>query len=171
MLCQHCNKEQATRHYKQVINGETREAHLCTNCASQLGYDSIFSWGTEPFGFGLDSLLSNMVGQTKSVKPRSAVSCSLCGATAEDISRTGRVGCAECYHIFADMLHPYITRIHGNTKHAGRVPDGAGGQLKLRRKVDSLRADLQKAIDSQEFERAAELRDEIRNLEGELGND
>ena len=152
MLCQHCNKEQATRHYKQVVNGESHEAHLCAACAAELGYDKVFAWGPADFGFGLDSLLSNMVGPAASFKLQSSATCPLCGATSTDISRTGRVGCAECYNIFSDILRPYIHRIHGNTSHVGRVPEGAGGQLKLRRKMDDLRGNLVKAIDAQEFE-------------------
>lgn len=170
MLCQHCNKEQATRHYKQVINGESREAHLCASCASELGYDSIFSWGPANFGFGLDGFLSNMFSQNTAFSPELSETCPLCGSTSGDISHTGRVGCAKCYNIFANMLNPFITRIHGNTSHTGRIPAGIGGQFRLRRRIDSLKAELKKAIDTQEFERAAELRDEIKKLEGEMGN-
>jgi protein arginine kinase activator len=122
------------------------------------------------FGFGLDSFLSNMIGQESS-SALPSLACPLCGSTSEDISRTGRVGCAKCYDIFSDMLSPYISRIHGNTSHTGKIPGGAGGRISLRRKLDGLKNDLRKAIDTQEFERAAELRDEIKKLEGEMGNE
>lgn len=169
MLCQNCNKEQATRHYKQVINGESRELHLCGECAEKMGYASfgynpMFSADKQDFGFGLDNLLSHMLGGKAAVKKRSTA-CPLCGATAEDISRSGRVGCAKCYEQFSDMLTPYIRRIHGNTMHAGRMPENIGGEITARRKLEGLKTELKRAIELQEFERAAELRDEIKELE------
>jgi protein arginine kinase activator len=168
MLCQNCNKEQATCHYKEIVNGETHEAHLCTSCASQLGYTSIFNWSpVVDFGFGLDNLLSHMAS-SDFAKLRPSQVCPLCGSTSEDIARTGRVGCAECYETFSNVLNHFITRIHGNTSHSGRIPVGAGGKIRLRRRLDSLKADLRKAVEREEFERAAELRDEIRKLEEEM---
>ncbi len=169
MLCQNCNKAQATCHYKQTINGETHEAHLCAECAEKLGYGSMFNFNIGELGFGLDSMLSHMFGQGKKQSALHELKCPLCGATAEDISRTGRVGCAECYDVFSDMLTPYIRRIHGNTAHVGRIPVGADEQIGKNRKIEQLKADMQKAIEAQEFERAAELRDEIKGLENNEG--
>jgi protein arginine kinase activator len=101
-------------------------------------------------------------------KLRPSQVCSLCGSTSEDIARTGRVGCAVCYETFSKVLSPYITRIHGNTSHSGRIPVGAGGKIRLRRKLDALKADLRRAVEAEEFERAAVLRDEIKQLEVEM---
>jgi protein arginine kinase activator len=157
-------------HYRQVINGKSSEAHLCPSCAAELGYNTVFQWGPPNFGFGLDSFLSNMFGPVSAVGPAVSTTCPLCGATSGDISRTGRVGCAECYNVFSSMLSPFISRIHGNTSHTGRIPESIGGKIRYRKKIDSLRAKLQEAVEKQEFERAAELRDEIRKLEGEMGN-
>ena len=169
MLCQNCNKEQASVHYKQVVNGAITEFHLCAHCAEEKGYGEIFNIAPSNLGFGLDSLLSHMMGGRDS--RRGTDSCPLCGATADDISRQGRVGCARCYEQFADMLIPYIRRIHGNTSHTGRIPESATDELKVKRQLDSLRGELQKAIELQEFERAAGLRDEIKELEGSQPKD
>jgi protein arginine kinase activator len=164
MLCQKCGKAPATIHYKHIINGEASESHLCEACAAELGYEPIFSISGNDFDYGLGGMLSQMLGQSGSARPRGKV-CPLCGATAEDISRSGRVGCSECYTVFEDMLTPFIRRIHGNTSHTGRLPQSADSAIKLRRRLDELKKELKKAVKEQEFERAAELRDEIRDLE------
>jgi len=162
MLCQKCGKTQATVHYKQIINGQASESHLCEACAGEMGYGNLLQIGS--FDNGLGGMLSQMLGGSGTARPRGKT-CPLCGATAEDISESGRVGCAECYTVFEDMLTPFIRRIHGNTSHAGRLPQGADTAIKLRRQIDTLKKDLKKAIKEQEFERAAELRDEIKALE------
>ncbi len=171
MLCQNCNNEQATLHYKQIVNGEKREAHLCTECASKLGYDAHTFMSGSQFNIGLDSFLSNMFTQNKTVSPHSTVTCPLCGAHEADIARTGRVGCSQCYTVFGELLNQYINRIHGNASHVGRFPEGLDEKRKSRLKLDSLRADMQRAVESQEYEKAAEIRDKIKELEGGMESD
>ena len=172
MLCQNCNKRPATYHYKKTVNDDTQEIHLCSNCASELGYSPLFTWSPVNFGFNVDNFLSHMVSNDSStLRQVQTEACPLCGSRPADISRTGRVGCAECYTAFSGLLRPYITRIHGNTTHSGKFPAGIGGQIKKRRKIESLRADIKKAIDSEDYEQAVILRDEIRKLEEEMKNE
>jgi protein arginine kinase activator len=166
MLCQNCNQEQATLHYKQVINGESTQLHLCAKCAEETGNSHLFSAEKVDFGFGLDSLLSHMLGG-RPLQKRKVEVCPLCGSSAEDISRSGRVGCAMCYTQFSDMLIPYIRRIHGNTSHAGRIPENAGSEIKKKKQIEQLQNEMNIAVQKQEFERAAELRDEIKELANE----
>jgi protein arginine kinase activator len=172
MLCQNCNKELATYHYKSTINGETQEMHLCANCASELGYSPLFNWSPVDFGFNIDNFLSHMVSNDASIlRQEQAKTCPLCGSKPQDISRTGRVGCAKCYTTFANLLKPFIMRIHGNTTHSGKIPVGAGGLIRARRKLENLRAEIKKAIDAEDYEQAVVLRNEIRKLEEELKNE
>ena len=86
--------------------------------------------------------------------------CTLCGATVNDIIRTGKIGCAKCYEIFQNELDQIIKSIHGNVTHTGRAPGELG-------KMNTLKKELKEAINLQEFEKAAVLRDKIKNLEGE----
>ena len=86
------------------------------------------------------------------------VRCSGCGSTFQDIAATGRAGCAKCYDTFYDQLLPSLQRLHGKTRHAGKLPASAGIEAKS----------LSLAIEKQEFEKAAALRDEIKALEQEL---
>jgi len=171
MKCQKCNENEAVFHYKQITNGEVTEGHLCNECAKELqnagelNVNSMPDFEQGDFGFGLDGFLSHIFGGTAKLPQSDA--CPLCGSTAQDISRSGRVGCAGCYTKFGAMLLPYIRRIHGNTSHAGRIPEGLAGEIGKRRKLEAMRAELKTAIAEQEFERAAELRDSIRTLESE----
>ena len=91
--------------------------------------------------------------------------CEFCGTAIDDIQKTGMVGCARCYETFADYLQPYIRRLHGDAVHKGNLPRSAGVQLRLVRELDRLRTDLSSAVTTQEFEKAAVLRDRITELE------
>lgn len=95
--------------------------------------------------------------------------CPSCGITLRGISQTGRVGCPECYRYFAERLTPYIRRVHGPAAHTGRIPKSAGEHLYQKRRLAELQSTLKEAIERQEFERCAALRDEISALKGEGG--
>ncbi|MBO5301224.1 MAG: UvrB/UvrC motif-containing protein, partial [Peptococcaceae bacterium] len=95
--------------------------------------------------------------------------CPVCGMTAGEFRRVGRVGCSNCYSYFADYMPGLIQRIHGNSRHTGKVPVRGEAKLAEKQKVVQLRQELQQAIAEENFERAAELRDSIRNLEQEGG--
>lgn len=100
-------------------------------------------------------------------KPVERKKCPLCGAAANDIQKTGKAGCAKCYEVFSDILDPYIRKIHGNVSHQGRIPGGGTPEQKLDREITRLRQELKDAVEAEEYLKAAELRDKIRELEGE----
>ena len=93
--------------------------------------------------------------------------CSSCGTGPSEIGQTGRVGCPECYRHFASRLTSYIRRVHGPAYHTGSIPTSASEQIQKRRKLAELRQKLRGAVENQEFERCALLRDEIKALSGE----
>ncbi len=165
MLCEKCHKNEATTHIKRVINGQASEVYLCADCAAKAGFGSIHS----PFSLGLNDLLGSVFGEAAHSKAIPAggdeVRCSGCGSTFQDIAATGRAGCAKCYDTFYDQLLPSLQRLHGKTRHAGKLPASAGVEAKQRRQLDELRKALSLAVEKQEFEKAAALRDEIKALE------
>ncbi len=173
MLCQSCGKNQANTHIKRVINGELTEYMLCEKCAAKLGYSNIFeNFG---FGFSFDNLLGSFFANNEpQLMPTSNKRCDFCGSSFEDISNTGKVGCANCYDAFFDQLMPSIKRIHGNTKHAGKFGSRTGGKKNtLKSKIQALDEKMKVAISEQNFEEAARIRDELKKLrkkEG-LGNE
>lgn len=170
MLCQNCGKNEATTHVKRVVNGDTTETHLCAECAQHLGYGDIFSG----FGLNLDDFFGGFLGDTmQKLAAPVEQKCPKCGSTFSDIAKSGRLGCSDCYRTFYDKLLPSIQRIHGRIKHSGKqvpVPtkesknvDDNNGISRL----DDLKAQLAAAVENQEFEQAAVIRDEIKKLENQ----
>lgn len=162
MLCQNCGKYDATTHVKRIINGEAAEAHLCTDCARALGYTDVFGG----FGNTFSDLLGSFFGDpAKSTLTARTIRCEKCGNTFNDIVNSGKIGCADCYTTFYDKLLPSLQRIHGKTRHEGKVPNIR--QAENTTPQDSLirlETELKEAIENQNFERAAILRDKINEL-------
>lgn len=169
MLCQSCGKNTATNRVKTIINGALSEYALCPECAGKLGYADLFGdWG---FDFG--TILGNMF-QKNEKETVQAAQCDYCGASFEEIVKTGKVGCAECYKLFYNRLIPSIRRIHGNAVHQGKKPGSAAMVLRPKTELKPVETELEvkqkemeKAIKEQNFEYAAILRDEIKLLKGE----
>ena len=166
MLCQKCSKREATTHIKRVINGEATESHLCRECASVLGYDGLFS----PFDLSIPNIFSNFFSDSiLSLASANEERCEKCSSSFDDIVRSGMVGCADCYEKFYDRLLPSIQRIHGKAKHAGKVPAEAEKTEKNEiidnsKLINEKEEQMKKAIEVQDFESAAVLRDEIKAL-------
>src|SRR5699024_1133629 len=94
------------------------------------------------------------------------LTCSSCGMTYHEFAKNGKFGCAHCYQAFAERLDPIFKRVHGgNTEHKGKVPKRAGHHMRTQQEIKLMRETLQKYVDKEEFEKAAELRDQIRSLE------
>ena len=166
MLCQNCGKNEATTHIKQIINGDMAESHLCSDCASHLGYSDVFSG----FGLNLSELFGGFLGDMiPSISAGSSPRCPKCGTSFDEIARDGRVGCADCYRTFYDKLLPSIQRIHGKIKHSGKTVSATPEQPKAEtteEKIEKLKAAMNDAVAKQDFENAAKIRDEIKALEG-----
>lgn len=172
MQCQECGKKPATLHFTKIVNGEKTEFHICESCAREKGELIPGTAG----GFSIHNLLSGLLnfeqtsnGSVSSQSPAS-LRCENCGLTYSQFSKLGRFGCGQCYHYFEDKLDPLFRRVHGNTAHSGKIPRRAGGQLQQRRQIDELKAQLQRSVEHEEFEKAAKLRDQIRELERKLTN-
>ena len=178
MLCQNCNQKEATTHIKRVVNGEAEEHHLCSECAKKLGYDHFL----DDFSLSIPNFFSSFFHDTMpALKGAGAEHCGTCGSSFEDIVRSGMVGCADCYDKFFDRLLPSIQRIHGRARHAGKTPhytvepDEKGAEKAAEapkaqtaeQQIAALEAEMQKAIESQNFEQAAVLRDKIKELKGD----
>lgn len=161
MLCQNCQRSDATTHIKRIVNGEAAEIHLCAECARNLGVADVFP------GMGGMGLFRDMLSAADIKRVGEKVlRCEICGFTFDDISRTGRPGCPNCYRIFGEKLRPSLQKIHGRAIHKGKIPAAANEDTLKEHKISQLKIKLNEAIDEQNFERAAQLRDEIRTLMG-----
>ena len=176
MLCDHCGKYGATAHFTRVINGTATSLNLCNECMAQISGGGAFgnaSGSIDNFSLGLSDLLGTVFGTDLGASPARSdddVRCEGCGATFSDLSSTGMAGCAGCYATFYDRLLPSLQRIHGKPLHTGKLPRSAGPTARTRRQLDELRHALGRAVENQNFEEAASLRDEIRALEGQVDN-
>ncbi len=162
MLCNICNKNPATVHLTEIIDGQMSELHICEDCARKK------SQAMEQ-QFGLSDLLAGMADFDKTKSEASAigmsVKCPICGLTYADFKKIGRLGCGECYNTFRKYLGPLLKRIHGSTQHTGKFPAKAAKVSRKRTGIQELRIRLSKAIESEAFEEAAKIRDQIKELE------
>lgn len=176
MKCSNCGNNNATTHIRQNINGKVSEAYLCPECAEKAGVGGMFgglggfgSFGFSPFGSLLGSLFDDALPR-RSIAPSKR--CGTCGLTFSQIAESGEAGCPDCYDVFSSELAPSIERLHGRTSHNGKRPGASSGEIKKddpRSQLEALRQQMSEAVEKQEYEQAAVLRDKIKELEGKLG--
>jgi protein arginine kinase activator len=163
MVCDNCGSTDAVVHLTQIVNNQMSTHRLCEKCAAEKGLEAT----PEPAAFPLTDLLAQMGKDVApESEPASAQQCSFCGLTFKDFRETGRLGCPHCYETYLPHLQRLLRRVHGGTQHVGKVylpPDPSASELE--RRLEALRRKLNRAVESEDFERAAELRDEIRSLE------
>lgn len=172
MKCEECQKNTASLHLTQIINGQKTEVHVCDECAKNMGYLSYPGEGYSLHDLltGLFSIDSNQfkVKENDPFKQKEEVQCPKCKLTFDDFQRIGKFGCAGCYTAFSTKLDAIFRRVHsGNTKHIGKIPKRKGGSLHAKKKLVSYREKLKAHIEREEFEDAAEVRDIIKQLEYE----
>ena len=165
MKCENCGK-QATIHLTEIKNGKKLEKHLCEACAAQNeGY-------TAKSHMPINELLTNFVmNQTgASAKTQEAATCPHCGITWSEFRQGGLLGCEHDYGAFDKEMTPLLQRAHeGAAHHVGKVPTRRGGSgVPAKKAADpgKLRKELARAVESEDYERAAKLRDQIRQAEG-----
>jgi len=164
MLCQNCQKRPATVHFTQVINNTKVEMYLCEQCANQKGQLIMVN----PFSINdfFQGLMSSDIGTPYiAALPQQPV-CSKCGMSYEEFQKVGRLGCSNCYEIYGQQLRPLLKRLHGNTDHTGKFPARASKNIKRSKEIERLKEMLNRAIQNEEYEKAAEIRDRIKAIEG-----
>ncbi|MDQ0163541.1 UvrB/UvrC motif-containing protein [Bacillus alveayuensis] len=174
MICQECNERPATFHFTKIINGEKTEVHICEQCAQEKG--DMFKFYSNP-GFSINNLLSGLLNLEPSLAKQGqtvfqnnhVLQCERCKMTFSQFTKVGRFGCSNCYKTFQQQINPILKRVHsGNTVHGGKIPKRIGGSIHLRKRLKQLKEDLQQLVAHEEFEKAAEVRDEIRMIEAKL---
>ncbi|MEP6689164.1 MAG: UvrB/UvrC motif-containing protein [Gemmatimonadales bacterium] len=163
MSCDQCREREAVIQLTQIVNDQVTTLHLCEKCAAEKGVDSPGAHAKTPLG-----TLIGAMGKSpeQAPAPRSSDVCLKCGATFQDFRDTGRLGCPDCYRSFEIPLRDLLRRLHGSTHHLGeryaeREPAAAVAQEPA---VD-LREQLRLAVETENFELAAELRDRLRVVE------
>ena len=170
MLCQNCNRNDASVHLKRIRNGEYAEIHLCTGCAGAVGAGDIT--GFSQIGDIFGSILVS--SDTKRLSNK-VLRCETCGFSFEDIARTGNPGCPDCYRVFAQKMRPLIHKLHGRAVFKGNVTGSTDSEpireeKSREMKISELQQQLNAAVAEQNFELAAVLRDEIKALSAQEDN-
>ncbi len=161
MLCDSCGQNEAIVHVTRIENNQMTTSHLCQSCAEDQGIQS----GPLPASQPLTEFIAQ-VGRKIGPEDIAVGPCAYCGLRLEDFKRTGRLGCPHCYVTFDSNLRQLLRRLHGQTQHTGKVylpPDPSHMQQEER--LAGLRRKLDRAVESEDFERAAQIRDMIKALE------
>jgi len=161
-VCENCGSKEAVMRLTQIVNNEMSTHHLCEVCAAEKGVES----PPEAVNFPLTDFLAQMGEERGEAESEPDLNCSFCGLMYRDFRETGRLGCPHCYETFEVHLRRLLRRIHGGVQHVGKVylpPDPTASAMEKR--LEGLRRKLRRAVDGEDFERAAELRDQIQSLE------
>ena len=160
MMCEKCGLNPAAVTLTQVINGNKTVKKLCAACAQE---NNIYKDLNMDLGFS--SLFSTFFNEGENVKSADE-QCPLCSMTKSEFLKTGKPGCASCYTAFESSMTPLLKKIHLTKTHTGKVPGTSGNASENR--IDLLKAQLKEAIEKEEYEKAARLRDEIKEMEGRM---
>lgn len=152
-LCDRCGKREATCLFRQIVNGKETKQSLCADCAATVGMPDLFG---------------NFFGMAEPRQTQPTKRCDLCGSSFSEIAESGKVGCPRCYETFREELEATIRRIHGDAAYKG---EAEAPQKKEESPLESARRRLKEAVEREDYEQAALLRDEIRSLsEGGASN-
>ncbi len=187
MLCENCKTNEAIFYYHENINGNERTYRLCGDCFDKIKKDMSFdptansvssldlgAFFSDKFFDSpmktVDSLLGSLFAPLGNGfhGAGSAAKCPTCGATVHDISNTGKAGCPDCYASFRRELSGAIERLHGHTSHTGRMPSRMSKANEMKDRISALESERIEAVKSENYERAAEIRDELKKLRGGL---
>lgn len=167
MICEKCHQKQASVHMQQIINGIKTESHLCQECSAQM--DSPIS---------IDALFNGLLGSFLSMAAEKQSNreahihyepCPICGMTFEDFKNAGgKMGCADCYRVFSKELASILKNVQASLRHEGKFPQRSGRAMFQKREADRIRNLMKQAVEEENFEEAARLRDKIKALEAEL---
>lgn len=165
MKCQDCGGSDATVSLTQIINNEKVVLNLCKDCAAKRGFHSPL----DNIPFPLANFLAGMMDTGSPEEESTAITapdltCPQCGLTFAEFSRLGRFGCGTCYQTFREKLQPLLRKIHGSSLHRGKLPPMLSEDATVIKEQERLEEELKHAIDSEDFERAADLRDKLKSL-------
>lgn len=166
MLCDNCKQKDANVHITKIINNDKTALNLCEDCARE--YQQQMGFSLQP-SFSFHKLLASLLEQPSLVPGETGgnqglLKCPECGTTRQIFSQCGKLGCDQCYEVFGIGLKPLIKRVHGRERHTGKVPMRSGEDIRFKQQLERLKTKLQKLVIREEFEEAARVRDQIKEL-------
>lgn len=171
MLCEHCHEREAVINITQVIDQEKKVLNLCTECAQKLGMNSPLFDISKVFGKLIASILGEYL-KTQKKEPNAqddSKRCSQCHISWNEFEDNRLLGCPNCYSEFHDELKILLRRLHGNNQHVGKnMPVYSETELFKKQDLSQLQKKLDHAIQIEDFEKAAVLRDQINEIKDKL---
>jgi len=155
MLCESCGEYESNVHLEHVINGVSREVNLCEECAVKSGININGSMSLTDILVGLGALEEVEGGGSEKA-------CPFCHMTVSEFRKTSRLGCAVCYDVFNAELKTLLAGMQKSAKHVGKVPSSGAGPTPKNDRLSALEKELSEAVAGEDFEKAARIRDEIR---------
>jgi len=169
MLCQKCHTNLATVRYAEVVDGHVTEQHLCPTCVASREKNASAGFelgGPLPSARRSSPAAAQIAAPTTEAEDRPV--CSVCGASLHQLLDSGRAGCPACYPTFYDSLEPLLARLHRSRFHKGKINQLNDTRDRLRSALQAKRALLRSVLRTENYEEAARLRDEIKQLESGL---
>jgi protein arginine kinase activator len=151
MMCEDCGLHVANVHCTQITDKETVVLHLCQECAHKKGIHV--------------SIEDSQTGDEKAAAVQKEVICPACRMKLSRFQKSGRLGCDTCYSAFEKEVNDLLLQLHGSCSHKGKLYGRTVQHATASVDVARLRDELHNAIRSEEFERAASIRDKINSLE------
>jgi protein arginine kinase activator len=169
IFCDECKKNIATVFLTKISGNEVSKVQLCEDCANRMEETTE---AANLIAF-LPQILSGLQGMEEQhliedVLASEPVTCDFCGTSFNDFQKMGFVGCANCYQTFGDRLDAVLLDFQEATEHIGKIPGKASKSAKLRKRLVELERYLERQIAEEEYEAAASVRDQIREIEGKL---
>jgi protein arginine kinase activator len=161
MQCSLCKEKPATVHLTQIVGDKMHKLDLCDDCAKAKGVNDTAGFALADMdlvlGLGAAQELEQAAGGVE-------LKCTRCGFTQADFKKSGRLGCPECYRTFSEGLSGLLKTMHKGTRHTGKTPEALRASVENADRMKALQKKLEKAIESENFEEAAQLRDEIKQV-------
>jgi protein arginine kinase activator len=161
MQCSVCKEKPATVFLTHIENDKMHKVNLCEDCAKNKGVDNPTSFSLADadllLGLGAAQEITQTAGGTE-------LKCPRCGFSQADFKKSGRLGCPDCYEVFAEGLEGLLKTMHKGIRHAGKAPEALRQSRDKAERLKLLEKKLAKAIESEDFEQAAKLRDELKEL-------
>ena len=159
MQCCVCKEKPATVHLTQIVGEKMQKLDLCEDCAKAKGIN-------DPTSFAMADLMLGL-GASQELDPSAGaveIKCPRCGFSQADFKKSGRLGCPECYKTFAEGLSGLLKTMHKGTRHTGKSPEALRQSRDHAERLLLLQKKLAKAVESEDFEQAAKVRDELKEL-------
>lgn len=175
MLCQKCHKKTASVFISSIINGQETRVYLCDDCAKDyplfnFNFQDPFSIKDvmDKFKINENDSIDKDKGKLLEIDNESKekdIICPNCYSTYNEYRQTGKLGCSRCYEAFEKELKPILKNIYGYEEYIGKIPKKNDGHIYISKEIRILKEDLNRAVEQEEYEKAADIRDKIKEME------